>query len=541
MSRLITLAFTICLIPLSCIATVWIESDLVVPMDIGKNVINQWKFSPDDQPKFRSPKLNDSDWETVHSFPHNWRNPDHQPYSDSKIVWYRIHLRFPLEHKPHPLTLKIGPLNDVDETYFNGELIGKTGVISPSSEGDEHGYDKVRLYHVPSSLIREYETNVIAIRVQSFFPDEGGFRTSEATVTLGYADEVRNDYISGELDAFSFILLFLFFTGLFFFRGVSSRAFTTYFMIALSCACLAVHMFVNSQLKYILSTNYFLYKRVEYVLVCVLIYIIMDFFYLYFLDANKESSNWLYENGKPMVIGLNFVAIVSVVFLAFTNDILMWDWVFMTIFRPLWALPIIVTFWVLISTMMGGNKIARYLLPFYFLSFLGLVNDVLVDLVFISWEAAGHLAALLMIISLVWLEFKFPELALYKNKNLKEPFQKELSPDTKQKIDEAITYANEYFTESLTRDSMAEKHGFSPDYFGKIFKIQTGATFKDYLIELRVKASQKMLEKDDQAIIDIAYSVGFESLRTFNRAFKSITGFTPTAYRKQQNSSPEKN
>jgi AraC-like DNA-binding protein len=44
-----------------------------------------------------------------------------------------------------------------------------------------------------------------------------------------------------------------------------------------------------------------------------------------------------------------------------------------------------------------------------------------------------------------------------------------------------------------------------------------------------------MLRETERKIIDIAFDSGFESLRTFNRAFIRSFGITPNAYRKKGN------
>ena len=71
----------------------------------------------------------------------------------------------------------------------------------------------------------------------------------------------------------------------------------------------------------------------------------------------------------------------------------------------------------------------------------------------------------------------------------------------------------------------------SPNYFGKIFRDYTGKKMSDFITELRIEDALDLLTNTDERIIDIAYSSGFENLRTFNRAFLSKTGMTPQQYR----------
>lgn len=56
-----------------------------------------------------------------------------------------------------------------------------------------------------------------------------------------------------------------------------------------------------------------------------------------------------------------------------------------------------------------------------------------------------------------------------------------------------------------------------------------------YLNRKKINKSIELLKKNDMRISDIAYDLGFESLTTFNRVFKQLTGKNPTAFRKSQN------
>jgi hypothetical protein len=64
--------------------------------------------------------------------------------------------------------LVLGKIDDVDQTYFNGERIGESGEFPPDYEASE--FNKVRRYPVEADLIRYGQDNVIAVRVY----DQGG-------------------------------------------------------------------------------------------------------------------------------------------------------------------------------------------------------------------------------------------------------------------------------------------------------------------------------------------------------------------------------
>jgi AraC-like DNA-binding protein len=69
-------------------------------------------------------------------------------------------------------------------------------------------------------------------------------------------------------------------------------------------------------------------------------------------------------------------------------------------------------------------------------------------------------------------------------------------------------------------------------YFAKKKKKCMGYSFHSYLTTTRVNFAKRYLIETEMPITDIAFRSGFNSLQTFNRVFKTITGFTPGNYRK---------
>jgi len=108
------------------------------------------------------------------------------------------------------------------------------------------------------------------------------------------------------------------------------------------------------------------------------------------------------------------------------------------------------------------------------------------------------------------------------------------SPSLDNLLETTMQYIEEHYAEEVTRADIADDLGINPDYLGKHFKSSTGKTIKDHLNSVRIKKAVSMLDADDMKIIDIAFAVGFESLRTFNRVFYRIMGCSPGEYREKQ-------
>jgi transcriptional regulator GlxA family with amidase domain len=64
----------------------------------------------------------------------------------------------------------------------------------------------------------------------------------------------------------------------------------------------------------------------------------------------------------------------------------------------------------------------------------------------------------------------------------------------------------------------------------------TGTGFVRYLSIIRISQAADLLTTTDLKITDIAYQCGFSSIRTFNRVFLEVTGYTPTEYSKRPES-----
>jgi len=78
---------------------------------------------------------------------------------------------------------------------------------------------------------------------------------------------------------------------------------------------------------------------------------------------------------------------------------------------------------------------------------------------------------------------------------------------------------------------LAEVSGVSAAYFARSFKRAFGLPPHRYLLPRRIEQAIALLRDTDLAITEIAYATGWESLGTFGRIFRDITGRSPGAMR----------
>lgn len=118
-----------------------------------------WKFSIGDDMNRAKPNYDDKDWETV-TAPSSWENEGFNGYDGH--AWYRKTFVASGDLKNHTVTLRLGRIDDVDEVYLNGYLIGATGTFPPDYNT---AYFAWREYHVPQKYLNIGGENAIAIRV----------------------------------------------------------------------------------------------------------------------------------------------------------------------------------------------------------------------------------------------------------------------------------------------------------------------------------------------------------------------------------------
>lgn len=101
-------------------------------------------------------------------------------------------------------------------------------------------------------------------------------------------------------------------------------------------------------------------------------------------------------------------------------------------------------------------------------------------------------------------------------------------------VKKVMSYLRNRYTENLTLEQIANYVHLHPNYLCTLFKTYTGQTVLQQLIQLRVEAAEFLLRRDDLPMERVAELSGFSNARAFYRHFKDVTGMTPKAYQRQQ-------
>ena len=96
-----------------------------------------------------------------------------------------------------------------------------------------------------------------------------------------------------------------------------------------------------------------------------------------------------------------------------------------------------------------------------------------------------------------------------------------------------VSYCSRNYDKELSLSVLEESLHLNRYYISHLFSGKLGLRFNDYVNSLRVSEACRRLLHTDESITDISTDVGFNTLRTFNRAFIKQTGMTPSEYRRQ--------
>ncbi len=96
-----------------------------------------------------------------------------------------------------------------------------------------------------------------------------------------------------------------------------------------------------------------------------------------------------------------------------------------------------------------------------------------------------------------------------------------------------LLYISENYKDPITCAGMAAYLGYEPHYLSRRFNKLFGSGFCEFLSRYRVDAARELLGNRAFSVTQVAFECGFQSVRSFNRAFKGLTGVSPNRYREQ--------
>ena len=110
-------------------------------------------------------------------------------------------------------------------------------------------------------------------------------------------------------------------------------------------------------------------------------------------------------------------------------------------------------------------------------------------------------------------------------------FHTVVSQKSELRINKVCLFIQHNFTSKISLKDVAALLYMTESNFCKFFKKSTGKTYSDYVNELRINESARLLVQTEKSISQIAFDCGFETLSYFNRVFFTKKASTPSVYR----------
>lgn len=87
--------------------------------------------------------------------------------------------------------------------------------------------------------------------------------------------------------------------------------------------------------------------------------------------------------------------------------------------------------------------------------------------------------------------------------------------------------------EEISLHDIAEEVQYSYNHLSALFKSETGQTFSDYLMGVRMQKARQLLKDTSLKIYEVGSLCGYPNSKYFISIFKEVVGVTPSQYREE--------
>lgn len=528
----------------------------------------EWKIMIGDDLSYADPGYNDSGWDRI-VLPGSFMSYVMEKTGRAHgMLWIRTALDFDARLPRESIGLIMGRIGDADRTYFNGNMIGSLAGFPP---GGQFMWNQPRHYLVPEGIIRYGAKNIIAVRISYVALDRVA-----GTLALTNLEDWNRDRIVQNLmvtaplylligAGFAYGLIFI----LFAFKRKNRGEYVMFilqfipglYIIMETCNAVQISFDIVMRAKLfgfmwnllVLVHLMFLHriydlKRRKMEIFLIAVFLVNTLIIILIKDISQRqfglivlfilTSLALYNisihlqqfvKGNPYAKLLFILGITLA--LGAAHDGLAMSPLFLgptlNFFGYTFQYPIFP--YAAMAMFIGAGLIVVY----RFLKMTTEVEDLNRNLEVKVEERTRELEKSLNDLSNA-IEASFIQQRLKHAKSNEAA----ISPKTEEKLKQAIIYINNNYCENFSREGLAASLDINPDHLGKAFMKYTGKKISEYINYLRIKQSIKELGTTDRTIIDIAFSLGFESLSTFNRAFIKILKTSPRKFRNKHSIVP---
>jgi sialate O-acetylesterase len=129
------------------------------------NLQSEWRFKTGDDLSRKDPGFDDSRWDKI-IVPGKWEDQGYRDYDG--YGWYRKSFIYQGNATEDKMVIVMGKIDDFDQVYINGTLVGLTGNFPSKSNNRANSgseYDAFRGYYFSASLLKKGQKNVVSVRV----------------------------------------------------------------------------------------------------------------------------------------------------------------------------------------------------------------------------------------------------------------------------------------------------------------------------------------------------------------------------------------
>lgn len=109
-------------------------------------------------------------------------------------------------------------------------------------------------------------------------------------------------------------------------------------------------------------------------------------------------------------------------------------------------------------------------------------------------------------------------------------FKYDFADFEQERINEVYNFSMLNFSRKIYLEEISAIAKMAPNSFCRYFKVKTGKTYSQFLSEIRIGYSCKLLLDNRKSLKQICYESGFNNFSCFHKKFKTITGKTPQNY-----------
>ena len=129
------------------------------------------------------------------------------------------------------------------------------------------------------------------------------------------------------------------------------------------------------------------------------------------------------------------------------------------------------------------------------------------------------------------LTYLFRELMLMIHRRMTEAMP-QVSGFIQEEIERAKDYFEEHYNEEISIEQYAASRSMSTSWFNRSFRGAVGTSPMKYILDIRIRNAQVLLETTDYSIANIAAVSGYDNPMYFSRMFRKAKGLSPAKYRK---------